>query len=85
MFLRKKGLSMFELLVCILFFWLLVKTVGLTFRITWGMAKLVAGLLMVLALPVLILVLLFVGGFFLMIPLIMVALAAGIVKACVKA
>ena len=76
---------MFELLVCILFFWLLVKTVGLTFRITWGMAKLVAGLLMVLALPVLILVLLFVGGFFLMIPLIMVALAAGIVKACVKA
>lgn len=76
---------MFELLVCILFFWLLVKTVGLTFRITWGMAKLVAGLLMVLALPVLFLVLLFVGGFFLMIPLIMVALAAGIVKACVKA
>ena len=76
---------MFELLVCILFFWLLVKTVGLTFRITWGMAKLVAGLLMVLALPVLFLVLLFVGGFFLMIPLIMVALAAGIVKACIKA
>jgi len=75
---------MFELLVCILFFWLLGKTIGLTFGITWGMAKFVAGLLMVLALPLLVVCILFVGGVVLIVPLIMVALAAGIVKACVK-
>ena len=76
---------MFELLICIIFFWLLFKTIGLTFRITWGMAKVVAGFLMVLALPLLIVGLLFVGGFLLIIPVVMVAIAAGIVKACVKA
>lgn len=75
---------MFELLIGIIFGWLLVKTIGLTFRITWGMAKFIACLLMVLALPVLILVLLFAGGVLLFLPIIMVGIAAGVVKSCVK-
>ena len=75
---------MFELLICFIFFSLLFKTIGLTFRLTWGMAKFIASLLMILALPVLIFVVLFAGGVFLFLPLILIGIAAGIVKSCVK-
>ena len=74
----------FGFLISMLFFWLFFKTVGLTLRLTWGVAKLVAGLLMVIALPVLILGLLFSAGVVLLVPLILLALAGGIVKACVN-
>ena len=30
---------MFELLTLVIFMWLLVKTIGLAFRLTWGVAK----------------------------------------------
>ena len=75
---------MFELLICFIFFGLLFKTIGLTFRLTWGLAKFIASLLMILALPVLIIVVLFAGGIFLFLPLILIGIAAGIVKSCVK-
>ena len=75
---------MFELLICFIFFSLLFKTIGLTFRLTWGLAKFMASLLMILALPVLIFVVLFAGGVFLFLPLILIGIAAGIVKSCVK-
>jgi hypothetical protein len=75
---------MFELLICFIFFSLLFKTIGLTFRLTWGLAKFIASLLMILALPVLIFVVLFAGGVFLFLPLILIGIAAGIVKSCVK-
>ena len=75
---------MFELLITVIFFWLLFKTIGLTFRITWGMAKLVASLLMVFALPILIFGLLFAGGVILILPVVLIGIAAGIVKSCVK-
>ena len=75
---------MFELLICFIFFSLLFKTIGLTFRLTWGLAKFIASLLMILALPVLIFVVLFAGGVFLLLPLILIGIAAGIVKFCVK-
>ena len=74
---------MFELLIRVVFFGLLFKTIGLTLRLTWGVAKLVAGLLMMFALPVLIFCLLFAGGVVLFLPLVLIAIAAGIVKACV--
>ena len=73
---------MFELIVTVFFVWLMVKAIGLALRLTWGAAKLIAGLLIVLALPVLIGCFLFVGGVALLVPLGMIALAAGIVKAC---
>ena len=75
---------MLELLTIIVFTWLLIKTIGLTLKLTWGVAKIVSGILMVLALPLLIIGLLFVGGIVLIVPIIMICIAAGITKACVK-
>ena len=50
-----------------------------------GMAKIVASILMVLALPLLIVCLLFVGGAILIVPVAMIGIAAGIMKSCIKA
>ena len=74
---------MFELLTLVIFMWLLVKTIGLAFRLTWGVAKVIASILMVIALPVLIICLVFVGGLALMIPIAVISLAFGLLKACV--
>ena len=75
---------MFELLTIVVFVWLLAKAIGLAFKLTWGMAKIVASILMVLALPLLIVCLLFVGGAILIIPVAMIGIAAGIMKSCIK-
>ena len=75
---------MLGFLISIIFFWLFFKTIGLTLRITWGMAKIVAGILMVIALPVLILGILFTGGILLFLPLILIAIAAWIAKTYVE-
>ena len=74
---------MFELLTIAIFVWLLVKTIGLAFRLTWGVAKVIASILMVIALPVLIICLVFVGDLALMIPIAVIGLAFGLLKACV--
>ena len=71
---------MFELLSVLIFVWLLVKVIGLTFRMTWGIAKITASILIGLALPVLFISILFVGGIALLVPVAMIAIAAGIVK-----
>ena len=76
---------MFELLTIVAFVWLLIKAIGLAFKLTWGMAKIVASILLVLALPLLIVCLLFVGGAILIIPVAMIGIAAGIMKSCIKA
>lgn len=73
---------MFELLVIVLFVWLLAKAIGLAFKLTWGVAKIVASILIGLAFPVLIVCFIFVGGIALLIPVVMIAIAAGILKAC---
>lgn len=74
---------MIELLTVIVFIWLLGKTIGLAFKITWGLAKGIAAILMAVALPLLIVCLIFAGGIALMIPVAVVAIAFGILKACV--
>jgi len=74
---------MFELLTIVIFIWLLVKTVGLAFKLTWGVAKIAASILIGLAFPVLFLCLIFAGGIALVVPIIMIAIAAGLLKACV--
>ena len=76
---------MFELLTIVVVVWLLIKTIGLAFKLTWGMAKIVASILLVLALPLLIVCLLFVGGAILIVPVAMIGIAAGIMKSCIKA
>ena len=74
---------MFELLVIAIFIWLLVKSIGLAFKLTWGVAKIAASILIGLAFPVLILCFVFVGGIALLVPVIMISIAAGILKAVV--
>lgn len=74
---------MFELLTLAVFAWILIKCIGLMLRITWGAAKIVATIILVLAFPALLICLLFAGGVALLIPIAMVALAAGIVRACI--
>ena len=74
---------MFELLTLILFVWLFVKAIGLTLRMTWGIAKITVSLLIGLALPVLFVSLIFIGGIALLVPIAMIAIAVGSVKACV--
>ena len=71
---------MFELITIAIFLWLLVKAIGLAFKLTWGVAKSTACILIGLALPVLIVCVLFVGGIALLVPVAMIAIAAGIVK-----
>ena len=73
---------MFELLTVVIFIWLLVKAVGFAFKLTWGIAKIAASILIGLAFPVLIFCLLFAGGILLLVPLLMIAIAVGILKAC---
>ena len=73
---------MFELLTIILFIWLLGKAIGLAFKLTWGVAKVAASILMVIALPALVLCLLFAGGIALIVPLAIIGLAVGILKTC---
>ena len=74
---------MFELLVLILFGWVFWGALRLAFKVTWGFAKIAASILFVLALPVLIVCLLFAGGMVLLLPVALIALAWGILKACV--
>lgn len=72
---------MFEILTLVVFVWLLVKAIGLAFRLTWGAAKVIAAVLMGIALPVLIVCLVFVGGIALLVPIALIAAAVGILKA----
>ena len=74
---------MFELFTLILFCWLFIGALRLTFRVTWGLAKVAAIILFVLALPTFIGVLLLAGGFILLVPVALVGAAFGILKACV--
>ena len=73
---------MFEILTVAIFIWLLVKAAGFAFRLTWGVTKIAAFLLIGLALPVMIVCFIFVGGVVLLVPLVMIAIAAAILKAC---
>ena len=58
----KKGSTMFEILTLILFGWLVWKAFGLFFKITWGLAKIIAALLLIFAFPLLFVCIAFIGG-----------------------
>ena len=74
---------MFELLTLVVFVWLLVKAISLAFKLTWGIAKVVASILMIIALPMLIVCFVFAGGIALIVPIEVIGIAVGILKACV--
>ena len=68
---------MFELVVIILFIWLSIKAIGLAVRLTWGATKIMASILMVIALPALIVCFLFASGVILLIPILLIVIAKG--------
>ena len=73
---------MFKIVSIAIFIWLLVKAIGLAFKLTWGVAKIIAGILMIIALPGLIVCLLFAGTFALLAPIALIAIAVLILRAC---
>lgn len=73
---------MLELLIIVLFIWLFCKALKLTFKVAWGAAKIAASLLFAIAVPLLVLCLVFAGGILLLIPVGLIALALGLLKAC---
>lgn len=73
---------MFELIIFILFGWLFFKAIRLALKLTWGAAKIIASIVFALALPVLIICLLFAGGLILLLPVAMAVIGFGILKAC---
>lgn len=74
---------MMEFVLLVLFCWLFFKAVGLAFRMAWGTAKVIASILFALAVPLLVLCLIFAGGLFLLLPLALIGIAFGLLKACV--
>lgn len=73
---------MLEIIFSILAIWLFFKAIGLAFKLTWGAAKIVATVLLAIAVPVFILLAIFVGGFVLLLPVALIAGAVGLLKAC---
>lgn len=72
---------MLDILLAVLFVVIFVKAAGLALRIAWGAAKAAACVLFAAALPALILCLLFTGGLFLLVPILLVVIALGVLKA----
>ena len=72
-----------EWILVIAFFWLFFKALGLAFRMAWGTAKIIASVLFSIAVPLLIACLIFAGGIVLLLPLALVGIAFGVLKACI--
>lgn len=73
---------MLDLIITVLFCWLFFKALGLTFRLAWGLTKAVVWLLFAIAVPMMVGTLMLAGGILLLVPLALVGLAFGLVKAC---
>ena len=73
---------MFELLVLILFGWIFFGSIRLMFKVAWGLAKIFAVILFIVALPSLIGCLLYASGVILLLPVALITIAWGILKAC---
>lgn len=74
---------MIELLMIAAFLWFFFKALGLAMRLAWGTAKVIASVLFGIAVPLLVLCALFAGGIALLLPLALVGIAFGLLKACV--
>ena len=73
---------MFELLVLVVLCWIFFGSIRLMLKVAWGMAKILAVILFVMALPSLIGCLLYASGVILLLPVALIAIAWGILKAC---
>ena len=71
---------MIEILLTLFFCWLGFKVLKLLFKVAWGTAKIIASILLVVAVPALVVCLVFAGGVMLLIPLALIALAFGMLR-----
>lgn len=71
---------MFAILVSIAFVGLMIKLLILAFKLTWNLAKVVASILMALALPLLLVCIFFWGGITLLAPVGLLCIAFGLLK-----
>lgn len=71
---------MLNLLVIALFCWLFFKALGLAFRMAWGAAKIAASVLFAVAVPLLVVCLIFAGGLVLLVPVALMGLAFWLLK-----
>ena len=74
---------MLEIIILVAFVWLMVSAITLALKVTWGVTKVVTSILIGLALPVLLVCFLFVGGIALLLPVALIGIAVGILKSCV--
>ena len=74
---------MLDLLMIIVFCWLFFKALGLVFRLAWGVTKILVGLLVTAAAVTLVGGILFAGGLVLLLPIALVGIALGLLKAVV--
>ncbi len=73
---------MFEILVTALSIYFFIGAVKLAFKITWGATKIIATVLLSLAIPILILCLIFAGGAVIIVPALLIAGAFALLKKC---
>ena len=71
---------MLNLLIIALFCWLFFKALGLAFKMAWGAAKIAASVLFAVAVPLLVVCLIFAGGLFLLVPVALMGLAFWLMK-----
>ena len=71
---------MLNLLIIALFCWLFFKALGLAFRMVWGAAKIAASVLFAVAVPLLVVCLIFAGGLVLLVPVALMGLAFWLLK-----
>lgn len=71
---------MLNLLIIALFCWLFSKALGLAFRMAWGAAKIAASVLFAVAVPLLVVCLIFAGGLLLLVPVALMGLAFWLLK-----
>lgn len=71
---------MLDILLTVLFISLFIWTVKLLLKLTWGIAKVIAVILLIIALPTLIGGLMVAGGLVLLIPVALLIGAIGIIK-----
>lgn len=73
---------MFEILITLLSIWLFAGSVRLAFKIAWGTTKIIATVLLAVAVPILVLCLIFASGVVLLLPVALIAGAFGVLKKC---
>lgn len=73
---------MLEIIISIFAILLIAKAIGLAVKITWGTFKIIAAVMIAIAIPAFIVCLIFAGGFILLIPIALISLAVGLLKCC---